>query len=53
MYVFGALESVAFAALFLWLFLQYPQIGVMGVIAPLFLLGIGALCTRKARGASS
>ncbi|WP_415379470.1 hypothetical protein [Halosimplex sp. TS25] len=53
LYALGALESIAAAVLVLWLFFRYPQMGVIGVIAPLFVLGIGALSARQAREASA
>ncbi|MFC7140979.1 hypothetical protein ACFQMA_14235 [Halosimplex aquaticum] len=53
LFALGALESAAIAALVLWLYLQYPEMGVMGLIAPVVVLIFGALCARQAREASA
>ncbi|WP_459193565.1 hypothetical protein [Halosimplex sp. J119] len=53
LFALGALQSVAVAALVLWLYSQYPEVGVTGLIAPVVLLIFGALCARQAREASS
>lgn len=48
MFALGALSCAAATALTTWLFRRSPQVGLAGLVAPVVLLCVGALCARKA-----